>query len=94
MIGLTVDLDGVLDITGDFSITQSTNADGTTTTALGIANFSASVEGIAVTDGEGAFVITEAGVAGVVSGHGSRHARRGCGRGHRQRPNQQDRRCR
>ena len=70
VIGLTVNLDGVLDIQGDFSITQSTNADGTTTTALGIANFSASVEGIAVTDGEGAFVITEAGIAGVVSGHG------------------------
>ena len=97
VIGLTVDLDGVLDITGDFSITQSTNDDGSATTALGITNFSDTFDTdelhgadglecifdagaalyldqtdscIAVTDVEGAFVITEAGVAGVVSGHG------------------------
>ena len=67
--GLTVNI-AAITVTGDFLFSQETTPLGIVT-KIGIANFSATIqfngEGIAVTEGEGGFVVLTSGVAGFVS---------------------------
>ena len=59
-------------VSGNIAVSQSTNDANETVTALGFSEFSASIAhdgaNVAVSDGEGVFVITADGVAGLVSG--------------------------
>ena len=59
---------GGVSITGDFSFDQATNADGSSTQRLAIANGSLTFSGNGITAATGAFVISSAGVAGVLTG--------------------------
>jgi len=56
---------------GNFLFDQRTEADGRRITRLAVTDFSVEVAGNTLTEGQGGFVITDAGVAGIVSGKAS-----------------------
>ena len=65
------DLDGgttFVDVTGNLLFEQITRSDGSTITRIGVTNFSATVDGNGVTNGEGALVLVNGGLAGILSG--------------------------
>ena len=70
-IGLTVTIAGQ-DLQGDFLFDQQGQPDGSTLTRIAVANVMVGVDiggdGAMLTEGEGAFVILNSGVAGVISG--------------------------
>ncbi len=65
---LRIGASGGPELSGDFAFDQSTKADGTKLTRIGLTNVAVTFGGQGLKHGEGGLIITSAGIAGVLSG--------------------------